>query len=1174
MQREPLHQAKHYIKQKRQHRAWNRIVAVLMCVVVFVTTYMLILPAITMEQTAYCGFEEHKHSAACFEKRLVCELEEDTPHIHSEECFQEQQILVCNVEENIGHTHDEKCIQIEQVLICTEDHEHADSCYKSEVSYVCGMTEGENAHAHSSACYETREVSVCGQEKGGNGHVHTDACYQDYLICQKEEHEHTLACFSNPKADIETKAVWEKTMSNVSLTGVWADDIISIAKSQLGYKESTKNYIVADNGHMKGYTRYGEWYGDAYGDWCAMFASFCISYAGVEDFPLDANCVNWIKQLEDPQYDSYFRRDTYYPRPGDLIFFNIDSDGGADHVGIVAEVIEKTDTEPAKVKTIEGNSENRVQYVTYEMNNPIILGYGKLPENPNTANAEEQFVLAAVTSDGQSLTLTGPITSLPFPAEEVSITAEAIVNEGAAALVSEAVADTELENGQMYLFDIRLWHNGEEIEPIGPVSLSIGGAAATGEEQNAKVFHVDEESGQATDMNAEVQEDGEIVFDTDHFSLYSLVLPATVYGKPSEVASSYALTNDLVEAPDYIGSIPSVNTAWQITEGQYSGRSRDDKTGFDGDSDGEMDVYLQKNVVPTETENEFLVYLSMDKKMTMEQFLHESIIVITTSRSYHTVPVGTIYSDIRGKSTNLLQHNEQGTYTNRYYVKINIYQDQSSSEPIYTYYDWRYGDTPNCSNGTVFLNAPGLGYIVAQQSVNYQYTGGGTGNPFTLNLYLDRLNTDFALYNTVFDNVEDQLGDYISFVEFVNSDGSATFDETTRIITWTPVDNESVISSIEAGPPVSGWENNISQLVYRVRLNVEQDGFNSCADTLFSTEASIDAGQSYEVNNYATLHYHKEPLEGAVGTESGTMTAPYPVPEVRGLLYNITFEKENDSGSSLGGAVFGLFQSDGTTPVLNDSGEAYTITTVAGETSKFRNLPWGTYILKELSPPPHYSAPTTSTWTIPLCYTTSQSDLAADTEPTSSDTHNLRYTGFDTDGKWVIQNIRGDITYEVRVVKTDETGSVLFADIPFSITDPNQATDTITAQTDDSGQITFSATFHPNVEYVLTELNAPDGYLLLPSSIRFVLKDDKSTDTQMVELVNADALNDLVTLSASEEAGTIVLTITVKNQAGYTLPETGGSGTFLFTLCGFGLIAGPLMYRYYARRRRERRIRN
>jgi cell wall-associated NlpC family hydrolase len=1172
MRKEPMHQVKQYIRQKRRHRVWNRVVAGLAAVVVFSTTYMLIIPAITMEQTAYCGIEAHTHEEACFEKQLVCAVEESAPHIHSESCYQEEQVLICGQNEKPGHVHDESCIQRELVPVCTEDHAHSDACYQTVETYICGLAEGEGAHRHGAACYETESVPACGQEENAEGHVHTEACYEAMLICPKEEHEHTLGCFSNPEADVETPAVWENTVSNVKLTGVWADDVVAIAESQLGYEESARNYVVTEEGQKKGYTRYGAWYGDPYGDWCAMFVSFCLHYAGVEGYPLDANCQNWIETLSRDPYQSYFAAENYDPQPGDLIFFNTDDKEDADHTGIVTENIEGTDAAPALVKTIEGNSSNRVQYVTYEKNDPQIMGYGRLPENPNRIGLEQQFSFAVTTAEGQILTLSGPLASLPYPADEITITAEKVVSETATALVDAAVADTDLENGYVYLFDVRLWHNGEEIEPIGPVSLAISGVAATEEDQSAKVFHVDEESGQATDMNAEVQEDGEIVFDTDHFSLYSIVLSTPLLG-PSN-ANNFNIEVSTVPAPNYVGSIPdsSISTEWQITKEPYSGNSQLDKIPFDGDNDGVPDVYLQKNVVPTDVENEFLIYLSMDKKMTWEQFFHESAVLITTSNRYAKDQVGTIYPSVdAGKKSELMPHNQEGTYKNKYYINFNVYQNQSSTTPLYSYYDWRYGDTPECSKGTVFLNAPGLGYLVAGRSVNYHYTTGGTGNPFKLDIYLDELNADFAMYNTEFDSVVDKLGDYMEYVELVNSDGSVTYDETTRTLTWTPDDNESVISSINAGPPVNGWENNISQLVYRVRLNVQKEFFISCADTLSSPEASVQMGESYPTNSFATLNYHKEPLEGAVGTASGALTASYPVPEVRGLLYNITFSKENEYGRNLPGAVFGIYKEDGETPVTDSDGKPYTITTSDTEISRFQDLPWGTYVIKELSPPAHYSAPADSKWTVTVCYTSDRMSILVQD---SDDLHNLRYAGNDnSDGKWIILNSRNEYVYQVRVLKTDESGNVLQG-VRFSITDPGDMTATLEEQTDASGRISFSGTFHPNIEYTLSELDTPDGYNILPANIHFRLLDDTTTDQQKVELVNDTQLNGLVDLYLNEESGVPILLIKVINQTGYVLPETGGPGTTLFTLSGLCLIVSALMYTHHARRRRERRIRN
>ena len=71
----------------RMRRMWQRAVGVLACVVVFVTTYALILPAITMEKEAICCFEEHSHGEACFDSTQTDVMRCTFPeHIHSNAC--------------------------------------------------------------------------------------------------------------------------------------------------------------------------------------------------------------------------------------------------------------------------------------------------------------------------------------------------------------------------------------------------------------------------------------------------------------------------------------------------------------------------------------------------------------------------------------------------------------------------------------------------------------------------------------------------------------------------------------------------------------------------------------------------------------------------------------------------------------------------------------------------------------------------------------------------------------------------------------------------------------------------------------------------------------------------------------------------------------------------------
>lgn len=96
---------------KRRRRVWSRFVRVLAMVVVFCTTYALILPAITMEKSTVCGLEEHAHNEQCYQA-VECALTEAEGHVHSEaDCVTyDEQVLVCEQDE---HTHIYACYPAE-----------------------------------------------------------------------------------------------------------------------------------------------------------------------------------------------------------------------------------------------------------------------------------------------------------------------------------------------------------------------------------------------------------------------------------------------------------------------------------------------------------------------------------------------------------------------------------------------------------------------------------------------------------------------------------------------------------------------------------------------------------------------------------------------------------------------------------------------------------------------------------------------------------------------------------------------------------------------------------------------------------------------------------------------------------------------------------------------------
>jgi hypothetical protein len=334
-----------------------------------VFTSSFVMPATAVEKTASCGHEEHKHDDSCYEKKLICELEEteDQPaHEHTDECYTIEKTLTCGLEESEGHTHDE-------------------SCYDEEGNLICGLEESDG-HTHTDECYTEEKILTCDKStEEVKGHKHTDECYEKVLTCEKEEHEHTLICYTNTSADLESQSDWESTIP-ANLTGSWATDLVTVAKSQVGYRESEYNYQVeepeSEDGEERalGYTRYGAWYGAPYADWCAMFVSFCLNYAGIPSsaIPYAASVPSWVSQLQAKGMFAY--ASDYVPKKGDIIFFTYDGDGQGDHVGIVESVKKDKDSGVTTIKTIEGNSGDYVKINTYDMSDSTILGYGKLPK--------------------------------------------------------------------------------------------------------------------------------------------------------------------------------------------------------------------------------------------------------------------------------------------------------------------------------------------------------------------------------------------------------------------------------------------------------------------------------------------------------------------------------------------------------------------------------------------------------------------------------------------------------------------------------------------------------------------------------------------------------------------------------------------------------------------------
>ena len=222
MNRSILERARAFLQAHRKSKIWHRVLRSLAVIVVFITTYLLILPAITMERTATCGMEEHTHTDECYSggepvRILDCPVKSENPiiHKHDSNCYDPEGNLVCQLPEVEAHTHTAECYTTEQVLVCTEAEavspENPEADFSDGGFFSSGdgseneTDSGEGGHVHTAECYETRQVLTCGKEEI-IAHTHNEECYDENenLICtQKEivEHQHTEDCFTESIAE-------------------------------------------------------------------------------------------------------------------------------------------------------------------------------------------------------------------------------------------------------------------------------------------------------------------------------------------------------------------------------------------------------------------------------------------------------------------------------------------------------------------------------------------------------------------------------------------------------------------------------------------------------------------------------------------------------------------------------------------------------------------------------------------------------------------------------------------------------------------------------------------------------------------------------------------------------------------------------------------------------------
>ena len=260
----------------------------------------------------------------------------------------------------------------------------------------------------------------------------------------------------------------------------------------------------------------------------------------------------------------------------------------------------------------------------------------------------------------------------------------------------------------------------------------------------------------------------------------------------------------------------------------------------------------------------------------------------------------------------------------------------------------------------------------------------------------------------------------------------------------------------------------------------------------------ITAPEGYQLSEEATTVSSSQLIastdqvfdRGKVVNKPFTAIPPTPPvvekPEVK--LYNIQLHKVNAENRALAGAVFGLFEADGVTPVANPYGEGQaTATSDANGLVSFVGFAAKDYVVKELTAPEGYQLSTIS-----ITVSASELNAAADLVVDKGSVVNKPFTAIPPTPPTVDKPEAK--LYTIQLHKVDGEGKALEGAV-FGLFEKDGTTPVAnpygegqaTATSDANGLVSFVG-FEAK-DYVVKELTAPKGYQLLDAPIKISVAD-------------------------------------------------------------------------------------
>lgn len=404
---------------------------------------------------------------------------------------------------------------------------------------------------------------------------------------------------------------------------------------------------------------------------------------------------------------------------------------------------------------------------------------------------------------------------------------------------------------------------------------------------------------------------------------------------------------------------------WQIMYGGYAGshNGSDVSESFDNKANvsysDDNAVRMTKNVISTDKENEFIMHLNIEPQVSWEDILQLNTLMVTNANKAVSPP-----NWPEAGQPSYLRPEKSSDYS----VPVQIeYYAMEKGKKISIAKTTMYSSTQEVPNGAYGVGNPLLepsgGTFDAGNNFNLKETGNEGISTAEIDISTVYKKYELSMQNVYPKTAKEQLGKHILINEkSLNYDGGKC-SVSNDVVNWTLPDKDlgllpykidskgnvspsGVLRKLENGKSTY-YREDAYRMSYRFTLTVEDDDFISCG----SADSSNDITAKYALQTIKSPDSLNDKKRGGMITykvNGNNGTGYYKAPYIKGLLYNLEFQKVIEASKvPLEGVEFTIERKSGGN--YHSENVVFSDVKLSGKDgwTKFRNMPWGEYTIKE-----------------------------------------------------------------------------------------------------------------------------------------------------------------------------------------------------------------------------------